>query len=99
MSDDLVPWFRRVALYEGISFLVLLGVAMPLKYLAGMPLAVSVAGMTHGVLFILYAVMIGLFVQRSAWSLGRAAEVLVLGVVPFGFLAVERRLRPRVARP
>ena len=43
---------RAVALAEGISFLVLLGVAMPLKYLADMPLAVRIAGWLHGLLFI-----------------------------------------------
>ena len=44
---------RVVAFWEGVSFLVLLGVAMPLKYLAGWPLAVRVVGMAHGILFIL----------------------------------------------
>ena len=47
---------RLVALLEGASFLVLLFVAMPLKYLAGMPLAVRIAGSIHGALFIAFVV-------------------------------------------
>ena len=46
---------RLISLVEGVSFLLLLGVAMPLKYLAGIPEVVTVVGAAHGVLFILYA--------------------------------------------
>ena len=50
-------WFRKVAFAEGVSFLVLLFVAMPLKYFADMPLAVTVVGGLHGVLFVAFAVL------------------------------------------
>ncbi|HTO03360.1 MAG TPA: DUF3817 domain-containing protein, partial [Opitutus sp.] len=42
---------RFIGWWEGVSFLVLLGIAMPLKYLAGEPAAVRVVGMAHGILF------------------------------------------------
>ena len=45
---------RFIGLWEGVSFLVLLIIAMPLKYLAGWPDAVRVVGMAHGILFLLY---------------------------------------------
>src|SRR5438552_3773981 len=45
---------RLVGYTEGVSFLVLLGIAMPLKYFAGMPLAVTIVGAIHGLLWILY---------------------------------------------
>jgi integral membrane protein len=54
MDSRLLKRFRLVATLEGISFLVLLFVAMPLKYFAGMPKAVSVVGMAHGLLFVAY---------------------------------------------
>jgi len=47
---------RTIALIEGISFIVLLGIAMPLKYLAGMPQAVTFAGWLHGMLFIAFCI-------------------------------------------
>jgi len=50
-------WFRKVAFAEGVSFLVLLFVAMPLKYFADMPLAVTVVGGLHGVLFVAFAIL------------------------------------------
>ena len=46
-----IPLLRAAGLAEAVSFLVLLGVAMPLKYLAGMPQAVKVVGWAHGLLF------------------------------------------------
>jgi integral membrane protein len=50
-------WFRKTAFIEGISYLVLLFIAMPLKYFAGMPLAVTVVGGLHGVLFVAYVIL------------------------------------------
>src|SRR5690349_20635048 len=46
--------FRAIALLEGLSFVLLLFIAMPLKYLAGMPLGVKMVGWAHGMLFVLY---------------------------------------------
>lgn len=91
--------FRQVALAEGISFLVLLGIAMPLKYLAGMPMAVRVAGLVHGILFILYSVGVARYVFGGRWSWMRGAETMVLGVLPFGTFVLERRLRREEAQP
>ncbi len=82
-----------MALAEGTSFVLLLGVAMPLKYLAGMPLAVRIVGMIHGVLFILYGAMVAGFVLRKAWSWARGAEAMVLSVLPFGTFVLDARLR------
>jgi integral membrane protein len=50
-------WFRKTAFIEGISYLVLLFIAMPLKYFAGMPLAVTIVGGLHGVLFVAYVIL------------------------------------------
>ena len=49
---------RRVAFVEGVSTLVLFGIAMPLKYLAGLPLAVRIVGSIHGFLFVALVVII-----------------------------------------
>lgn len=50
-------WFRKIAFAEGVSFLVLLLVAMPLKYMAGLPIAVTIVGGLHGLLFVAFMVM------------------------------------------
>jgi integral membrane protein len=83
--------FRTIALAEGVSFLVLLGIAMPLKYAAGMPLAVRWVGLTHGLLFIAYAASAVLLFSRERWPLSRAPGVLLAALLPFGTFVLERK--------
>lgn len=83
---------RVVGFWEGISFLVLLGVAMPLKYLAGWPLAVRVVGMAHGVLFILYVIAAIAAAIAYAWPWKKTALVLVASVLPAGPFVVEAKV-------
>lgn len=85
---------RAIGLLEGISFLVLLGVAMPLKYVWGEPQAVRVVGMAHGVLFLAYiAAAVQAWLEYN-WSWKRAAWVIAASLVPFGtFYADVRWLR------
>jgi integral membrane protein len=80
--------FRLVAWFEGISFLLLLGVAMPLKYVFAMPMAVRIIGMAHGVLFIVFLILLTVVVKRyalskSVWGWGCLAALLPAG--PFIF--------------
>lgn len=80
----LFKWFERVGTWEGISFLVLLGIAMPLKYVADIPQAVSVVGMAHGILFIAYLYLIHECRMAFGWSLKTAALGALASVLPFG---------------
>jgi integral membrane protein len=84
---------RLAGLAEGISFLLLLGIAMPLKYLADMPGAVRVVGMLHGILFILFVLAVFEAVGSLGWSARQVALALLASVVPFGTLLLDRRLR------
>lgn len=80
---------------EGISFLLLLGVAMPLKYLAGQPGAVRLVGMAHGVLFILYVCCALQAAWVHRWNWQRTGLVLLASLLPAGPFFVESRiLRP-----
>jgi integral membrane protein len=83
---------RLVALLEGTSFLVLLFVAMPLKYLAG-PLAVRVVGSVHGVLFLMFLVVLYRAGSERAWPPRRWLIAFVSSVVPFGTFVFDRSLR------
>ncbi len=78
---------------EGVSYLLLLGVAMPLKHLADMPDAVRVVGWVHGVLFIVLcaALLIAKATTRMSWSL--AGMVFVASLLPFGPFVIDGRLR------
>jgi integral membrane protein len=95
LSDPLAR-LRVIGMMEGASFLVLLGIAMPLKYLAGLPQAVRVVGMLHGLLFVLYvAAVLGVSVSLR-WPPRRVLAALVASVVPFGPFVFDAHLR-RVA--
>ncbi|ALW83851.1 hypothetical protein AUC43_01270 [Hymenobacter sedentarius] len=83
---------RLIAFLEGASLLVLLGIAMPLKYLAGQPTAVRYVGMAHGLLFILYVVLVIQVAMQQRWSLSKTALALLASVVPFGTFWADRRL-------
>ena len=83
--------FRIVAFWEGISYLLLLFVAMPLKYGFGIDVAVSIVGMAHGALFLGYCATLALAARR----LGARLTVIafVMSLVPGGTFWLEARLR------
>jgi integral membrane protein len=84
---------RVIAMIEGVSFLLLLGVAMPLKYLAGIPLAVKIVGSIHGVLFVAFCVALSQAWTERSWPLKRVAMVFVAALLPFGPFVIDRRLK------
>lgn len=88
--------FRLIALLEGLSFVLLLFVAMPLKYLLHQPLAVRVVGMTHGVLFIAYVVLLVQVASEQGWPLRRALLGFVASLLPFGPFVFDRSLEQEV---
>lgn len=88
-----VRFLRIVGLIEGVSFLVLLGVAMPLKYLAGIPQAVKIVGWAHGALFIVFGFALLRAWISARWSIGRVALVFIAALVPFGPFLIDRRMR------
>ncbi len=87
-----VSRFRIVAFWEGVSFLLLLFIAMPLKYGLGIDLAVRVVGLAHGVLFIAYVMTLGLAWRDLGTRLGWIA--FIASLVPGGTFWLDARLRP-----
>ena len=84
---------RLVGVLEGVSFLVLLGVAMPLKYLAGMPEMVRVVGWAHGLLFVVFLAAVAPVARRLRWSYDQTAGAVGAALLPFGTFVLDRRLR------
>jgi len=83
---------RFIGWWEGVSFLLLLGVAMPLKYLAGEPAAVRVVGMAHGILFMLYVLAALQAAVEHHWTWKRTAIVLVASVLPAGPFVIDAKI-------
>jgi integral membrane protein len=90
--------FRLVALLEGISFLVLLFIAMPLKYGADMPLAVKYTGWTHGVLFVLYVILLIQVWIEYNWKFTKVVLAFVASLLPFGTFVLDRNLKKEAAQ-
>lgn len=89
----MIRQLRILGITEGVSFLLLLGIAMPLKYLAGLPQAVRYVGLAHGLLWVLYvaaAVWTGISLR---WPLTRTFRVLLASVVPAGPFLIDGWLR------
>lgn len=84
-------WFRKIAFWEGISFLVLLFIAMPLKYWAGMPKAVSMVGGAHGALFVAFAGLAIWVKEEYKMNFKWLVVAMLSSLVPFGTFAMEKR--------
>lgn len=87
-NERRVVWVGRA---EGVSFLVLLAIAMPLKYLAGEPAAVRIVGAAHGALFVAYVGLLWWAARRERWSRRWLAEGLIASIVPLAVFWFERR--------
>lgn len=85
--------FRSIGMLEGASFLILLGIAMPLKYFAGMPSAVTIVGALHGLFFVLYVLAIIYATIVLRWKFLRIAGAFVAAFLPFGPFVFDARLR------
>ena len=83
---------RLVGMAEGVSFLLLMGLAMPLKYFAGYPAAVTWTGWIHGLLFIVYCLTILAALVGGRISLGKAALAFVAALVPLGPFLLDGKL-------
>ena len=83
-------WFRKVAIAEGVSFLVLLLIAMPLKYFANLPVAVKVAGSLHGILFVGFIVLAYMVKEQHNKGFGWMAKAFVASIIPFGTFVMDK---------
>ena len=93
MIKDSVKKFRLMGMIEGYSYLILLFVAMPLKYLAGYPIYVKVAGMTHGVLFILFSLLLLKALDDAKWSHKESAMFFIASLIPFGTFFTDKKIK------
>ncbi|MGH7930087.1 MAG: DUF3817 domain-containing protein [Candidatus Binatia bacterium] len=90
---------RALGMVEAVSFLLLLSVAMPLKYFAGLPVAVKIAGWLHGLLFLAFCMVLLQTQQTQKWPMRWTAVVLVAALLPFGPFIIDRRLKTEGKHP
>ena len=97
MPRNPVGRLRAVGLAEASSFLLLLGVAMPLKYAAGFPLAVRIVGWIHGLLFMFYCYALFEAATERGWPWKKSAKFFVAALLPFGPFVMDRGVRAEAA--
>lgn len=89
---------KLVATLEGLSLIVLLFIAVPLKHIWGRPWLVQNVGMIHGLLFILYVFNIIQAKIELGWNLGKTLLALALSFIPFGTFYVTARMLPDLVK-
>mgnify|MGYP006274843965 FL=1 len=90
-----VAW-RTSAILEGISYLLLLFIAMPLKYIYDMPFAVRIAGSAHGLLFVVFMVLLAIVYLRDTMTFKQCVMGFVASLVPFGAFVFDHYIKQRV---
>lgn len=90
-KDKTIRLFRIISTLEAISFLVLLLVAMPLKYIWEMPEMVRIVGMAHGLLFVLYVLGAYYLYEILNWKFKQLFIVIICSVLPLGPFYAERK--------
>ena len=83
---------RIIAFLEGVSYLILLFIAMPMKYLAGMPMMVRQVGMAHGVLFIAYLFAVLHVMIDKKWSVWKGVIAVGASLVPLGTFILDAKM-------
>ena len=93
MKKDILEYFRLIGFIEGMSYLTLLFIAMPLKYVYGYPEAVKFVGMAHGVLFILYVVILSVSAFKYRFSIALNVVFFIASLVPFGTFIMDKKIK------
>ncbi len=88
-----IQTLRVVGLLEGLSFLLLLFIAMPMKYMFDNPILVKYVGMGHGVLFILFLIVLFTVCEKQKWSITIFLMGLAASILPFGPFVFDRKLK------
>lgn len=88
-----IQTLRVVGLLEGLSFLLLLFIAMPMKYMFDNPILVKYVGMGHGVLFILFLIVLFAVCEKQKWSITIFLMGLAASILPFGPFVFDRKLK------
>lgn len=93
MRTHPIYYLRITGLLDGFSFLFLLCIAMPMKYIGGIDAAVSIMGSIHGAIFCLYALAILYAAIRVDWSIGWSAAAFIAAFIPLGNFILDFKLK------
>ena len=87
----MIKLFRIVGYLEGTSYILLLFVAVPVKYYADNPQLVKLLGMPHGLLFVTYVAMTIINSRVFKWSTIKTFQILISSIIPFGTYYIDKK--------
>ena len=87
----MIKFFRGISFLEGLSYLLLLFIAVPLKHFGDMPEYVRALGLPHGLLFIAYIVLAFMVKEDKEWNMKTFGIVLAASIIPFGTFYVDKK--------
>ncbi len=90
--------FRIIAFSEGVSYLLLFALSMPLKYIYGIPEPNMVIGYLHGFLFVAYCIFALIIFKKYDWSFFTLLIVLAASLLPFGTFVAESKIFKKMAK-
>lgn len=93
MNKQALSLLRKTGIAEGISFLVLLLIAMPLKYMFDLPLAVKYVGWAHGLLFVLYVGLAYYAKEVYNWPFRKFFFAFIAAFLPLGTFIYDKQLK------
>ena len=93
MSTSAHNRFRIISILEGISYLILVLIAMPIKYFGDNPIPVKFAGMGHGILFIIFCIFLFEVTAKNKWNKSFSFKMFVLSLFPFAFLLIDKEIK------
>jgi len=93
MTNNNVKKFGLINTIEGYSYLALLFIAMPLKYLAGIAIMTKIAGMIHGILFIAFCILLVIAWQEAKWSFKETIVFFLASLIPFGTFFTKKKIK------
>jgi len=95
-AQKLLRLFRYIAIAEGVSYLALLGIAMPLKYLSGNLLVIKYLGWVHGLLFILFCTFLAFVKFKMNWTILKSLRAFVASLLPFGTFIFDKEIKQEI---
>ena len=87
----MLNFFRKISLLEGISYLSLFFISMPLKYLFDYPEANKIVGYIHGFLFVTYLILVFMLKSEENWDFKKTTIILACSVIPFGTFWMDKK--------
>lgn len=93
INETLIRKLINISIIEGISLIILVFIAMPIKYILHYPIAVRIMGSIHGILWLIFLYILYRNVKENELDKNTVIKLVIFSVIPFGFFYIEKLLK------